>query len=148
MSAEAMEETMFSGAQGQRCEPGDWGSWPCLVRTRYGGTDLKGTHFHMLRSWTHRSGLVEQSQEVLRALQVSASEQLTQLPLKSVTSIPLISWGASSARSHENLDVCTSPGSRALLRCPDKGQGYGDCPLQQCQCMKQRKVSLVVALCV
>lgn len=37
-----------------------------------------------------QSALVEQSQEVLRALQVSASEQLTQLPLKSVRSIPLI----------------------------------------------------------
>lgn len=67
---------------------------------------------------------MEHSQEVPRALQVSALEQLTQLPLKSVTSIPLISRGACSAINHENLDVCTSPESRALLRCPDRGQGY------------------------
>jgi len=67
---------------------------------------------------------VEQSQGGLRALRVSASEQLTQLSQKSGTSVPLMSWGARSAISHENLDVCTSPGSRALLRCPDKGQEY------------------------
>lgn len=67
---------------------------------------------------------MEQSQEVLRVLQVSASEQLNRLPLKSVTSIPLISWEACSAISHENLGVCTSSGSRVLLRSADKCQGY------------------------
>lgn len=45
------------------------------------------SHARKLNTW---SALVEQSQEALRVLQVSASKQLTQLPLKSVRSILLI----------------------------------------------------------
>lgn len=88
LSAEVMEEMMFSSAQASGVMRS--GILTLLNQDILWGHRLQRDFSHAQKLNT-RSALVEQSQEVLRALQVSASEQLTQLSLKSVRSILFIS---------------------------------------------------------
>lgn len=73
-SAEVMEETMFSSALGQWCDQERSGILTLLNQDILWGHRLERNFSHAQKLNT-QSALVEQSQEVFRALQVSASEQ-------------------------------------------------------------------------